>query len=141
MTLALKPEQPRTPPAKADHLRLRHIRTEIARLRREEKALVSRMGTTPEPEHFRRLLTASADIFGIQREEILGESKEWRFTVPRQVVMLLLKRSGLTLKDVGQLVGNRGHDTVIAGIRTITNLSSQVPELAAKITKLEAIIK
>lgn len=67
------------------------------------------------------VLDAVAEHFGIKITTLKGPKRDRPIARPRQVVMYLCKNElGLTLDDIGGLLGGRDHTTVIHGVDTIS---------------------
>lgn len=67
------------------------------------------------------LLDMVARYFGIKTTAIKGPKRDRPLARPRQVFMYLCRTElGLTLDDVGGVLGGRDHTTVIHGVETIT---------------------
>lgn len=67
------------------------------------------------------LLDAVGVFFGIKTTQLKGPKRNRPIARPRQLVMYLCKTElGLTLEDIGGLLGGRDHTTVMHGIETIT---------------------
>lgn len=68
------------------------------------------------------LLDAVAQYFGIKATALKGPKRDRPIARPRQVVMYLAKTQlGMTLEDIGGLLGGRDHTTVMHGVDTITH--------------------
>lgn len=68
------------------------------------------------------LLGAVADHFGVKTTTLKGPKRDRPVVRPRQVVMYLAKTElGMTLKDIGGLLGGRDHTTIMHGVDTITH--------------------
>lgn len=68
------------------------------------------------------LLETVAAYFGIKTTTLKGPKRDRPIARPRQVVMYLCKTElGLTLEDIGGLLGGRDHTTVMHGVGTITH--------------------
>ena len=80
-------------------------------LSREERRFIALQ------EQVERLFEEACELFGTDTAYIKGRSKERRHVKARQWLMLRLREMGLTLKDIGRLLGGREHATVIDGIR------------------------
>lgn len=60
------------------------------------------------------ILTAVADVSGFTIEELQGKSRERNLVAARQLYCsLACKHSNNSLSDIGRLIGNRDHTTVI----------------------------
>ncbi len=67
------------------------------------------------------LLDTVASHFSIKTTALKGPKRDRPVARPRQIVMYLCKTElGLTLKDIGGLLGGRDHTTVMHGVNTIT---------------------
>ena len=67
------------------------------------------------------LLEAVASYFGIKSTAIKGPKRDRPLARPRQIFMYLCRTElGLTLEDVGGLLGGRDHTTIMHGVETIT---------------------
>lgn len=68
------------------------------------------------------LLEAVAMYFNIKITALKGPKRDRPIARPRQIVMYLCKTElGMTLDDIGGLLGGRDHTTVMHGTDTITN--------------------
>ncbi len=71
--------------------------------------------------HPHELLDAVAYYFHLKPTVIKGPKRDRPIARPRQLVMYLCKTElGLTLEDIGGLLGGRDHTTIIHGVETIT---------------------
>jgi len=57
--------------------------------------------------------------FGIKREEVIGDTRRHRVSTPRKLLMVILRRQGWQLTEIGKFLNNRHHSTVIYGIKDI----------------------
>ena len=63
--------------------------------------------------------------FSIGKRDLLGASRARPVARPRQVLMYILRTDlGLPYQEVGRLVGNRDHTTVMYAVNKITSLST-----------------
>ncbi|HEY8475990.1 MAG TPA: helix-turn-helix domain-containing protein, partial [Chloroflexota bacterium] len=72
------------------------------------------------------VLQAVSRHFGVALEDLKGKQRDKRVVVPRQIAMYLLREdAGLSLVDIGGLLGGRDHSTVLHGCEKIaTELES-----------------
>ncbi|MEK7211380.1 MAG: chromosomal replication initiator protein DnaA [Patescibacteria group bacterium] len=85
----------------------------------------------------RQFMTAIANFYDIQMEELLGQSREKRLAGPRQILMYLLKEeNGMSFPNIGKEVGDRDHTTAIHAHRKITR---EVEDNAKIRSEVEAI--
>ena len=62
-----------------------------------------------------------ASYYGIKTTTIKSPKRDRPVARPRQVIMYLCKTElGLTLADIGGLLGGRDHTTIMHGVETIT---------------------
>ncbi|MBI2405315.1 chromosomal replication initiator protein DnaA [Candidatus Gottesmanbacteria bacterium] len=113
---------------------LKRLATEVATKRTSiNPELVSSLlgaktqtGNGVTQEHKKRvapqeILETVGNFFGIKTTQLKGPKRDRPIVRPRQLVMYLCKTElGLTLEDIGGLLGGRDHTTVIHGIETIT---------------------
>lgn len=94
------------------------------------KSLLGRIGKTEEetkekisPE---KVFDAVSGHFGVTRKALISHVRARTIARPRQILMYLLRiELGLPLDEVGQIVGNRDHSTVMHAVDTITALASK----------------
>lgn len=66
------------------------------------------------------ILDVVAEHFGITPEDITGEKRNSDIVIPRQIVMYLCREiTNTPYKNIGVLLGNRDHTTVISGYNKI----------------------
>lgn len=74
------------------------------------------VGVPPEvmAARFERLIALVADELDVERDQILGKSRQRRYSVARHVAMFLaLELFELTVADVGRRFGGRDHSSVL----------------------------
>lgn len=68
------------------------------------------------------LLSAVALFFDVKSTALRGPKRDRPVARPRQVVMYLCRTElGMTLKDIGGVLGGRDHTTIMHGVNTITH--------------------
>ena len=71
------------------------------------------------------LINTVAEYYSIGKRQLLGTSRARPVSLPRQVLMYLLRTQyNLPLEEVGRLIGGRDHTTVMHAVDKITNLAS-----------------
>lgn len=65
----------------------------------------------------REIIAAVAAEYGVPASAIVGNSRLSVVTVPRQEAMRRAKDAGLSLSQIGRLMGGRDHSTVMHGIK------------------------
>ncbi len=72
---------------------------------------------TPE-----NIINVVADYYGVRPEDIKSQKRNKEIVLPRQIAMYLIRvMNDISLKDVGKILGNRDHTTVIHGYEKIIN--------------------
>lgn len=91
---------------------------ELAREALGEILLQPQPSITPEA-----VLQAVADFYGLSLEDLTGRSRRQEVAYPRQVACYLLRQdTGLSLPQIGQLLGGRDHSTVLHACERIADL-------------------
>jgi len=71
------------------------------------------------------VIDAASKYFSVGKRALLGTSRARPIARPRQIVMYLLRTHlGFPLEEVGRLIGNRDHTTVMHAVKKITHLAS-----------------
>ncbi|MBI5614074.1 chromosomal replication initiator protein DnaA [Candidatus Gottesmanbacteria bacterium] len=84
------------------------------------------------------VLEAVGSYFDIKTATLKGTKRDRPIARPRQVVMYLCKTElGLTLEDIGGLLGGRDHTTVIHGVDTITTELSTNQQLREAVSGIK----
>ena len=79
------------------------------------------------PEH---IIEVVAEHYGVRPEDIKSQRRNKEIVLPRQISMYLIRVfNDITLQDVGKLLGNRDHSTIIHGFDKITNEMDKNPDL------------
>jgi chromosomal replication initiator protein len=93
-----------------------------------------------EPES---IVQAVASRFGVSRETLVGRQRSRQASHARHVAMYLLREAGtLSLTDIGRLMGNRDHSTIIYGCERIQRaLTDGDSGLRADVEKMRAILR
>ena len=69
------------------------------------------------------IITETARYFGLEEENLRGQSRAKEVATPRQVAMYLCRNlTNISLEDIGAQFGNRNHSTVLSSIRKIEKL-------------------
>ena len=71
------------------------------------------------------VISAVSKYYSLGKRALLGDSRARPVARPRQLLMYLLRMDlRLPLDEVGRVVGNRDHTTVMHAVEKITNLAS-----------------
>ena len=80
------------------------------------------------------LVNATSKYFSIGKKALLGTSRARPVARPRQILMYLLRTQLLLpLQEVGRIVGNRDHTTVMHAVDKITHLASKDADIRTDI--------
>lgn len=67
------------------------------------------------------VLSAVADYYRVQVDDLKGKKRDKHIVVPRHVAMYLMRQeTDASLQEIGQLLGGRDHSTVLHGCENIT---------------------
>ena len=84
------------------------------------------------------ILDVVAEHYGVRKEDIKSQKRTKEIVLPRQVAMYLIRLlNDISLQDVGKLLGNRDHSTIIHGYEKIDKEIAKNPELANSIEVLK----
>ena len=88
------------------------------------------------------IIDAVAKYYRIKISDVLGKKRTRNIARPRQVAMSLAKElTTLSLPSIGDSFGGRDHTTVMHGIRAVSKLREEDPELAQDYEKLLILIQ
>lgn len=92
---------------------------------------------TPE-----RIIETVSKYYGIDKKKISSNTRVKEIVIPRKIVIYLLKNNfNFTLKEIGKLVGDQAHSTVIASLNWVdANLQSN-SALKIAIEKIQNTLK
>ncbi len=86
------------------------------------------------------LLRAVAEYYQVDLDDLRGKSRRRTVAHPRQVAMYLLREdAGLSLPQIGDLLGGRDHTTVLHGCEKIARELAQDPHLQRQIEDIRAL--
>jgi chromosomal replication initiator protein len=90
-----------------------------------------------EPMDHNRIIKACAEHFGVTLKEITNGGRTKQLALARQVAMYVLRATmKLSLKEIGNLFGNKDHTTVMHAIKRVGELKTQEPAFDARLEKL-----
>jgi chromosomal replication initiator protein len=83
------------------------------------------------------IIEAVADHYGIDAASFEGKSRRRSIARPRQIAMYLAREeTGASLPQIGSLLGNRDHTTVLYGVERIADLIEEDAGLRREVTTL-----
>jgi chromosomal replication initiator protein len=85
------------------------------------------------------IIAAVADYYGLDVEDILGQSRTRKVARPRQLVMYLAREeTDSSLPQIGRQLGDRDHTTVLYGCEKIEELLEVEPSLRREMLEIKA---
>jgi chromosomal replication initiator protein len=79
--------------------------------------------------------------YQVGKRLLLGESRARPIARPRQILMYLLRTHlGISLEEVGRIVGGRDHTTVMHAVEKVTQLATQDVQIREDILKIKQSI-
>jgi len=83
------------------------------------------------------MVRGMCEKLGVSYEAICGSGRTRAIVLARQIMMVVLKNvTGLSLAEIGNMVGGRDHATVVYAIRQIEKLQKSDLMLSAQINQL-----
>ena len=80
-------------------------------------------------------------FFSLGKRRLLGENRSQVVVVPRQILMYLLRvELGLSFQEVGRLLGNRDHTTIMHGVEKISSNLSTNDQLRKNLLGIKQIL-
>ena len=88
------------------------------------------------------IINAVADYFAISPDDITGKKRDLKTSRARHIVMYLLRQQNHTnLSEIGKILGNRDHSTVIHGCEKISSSISADSQLSKSIEGIRTSLK
>jgi chromosomal replication initiator protein len=85
------------------------------------------------------IATAVADFYGITMDDILGKSRNRKVARPRQLAMYLArKETDASLPQIGKVLGDRDHTTILYGCTKVGDLIETDPSLRREVMEIKA---
>ncbi|MCX6002427.1 MAG: chromosomal replication initiator protein DnaA [Chloroflexi bacterium] len=89
-----------------------------------------------------QIINAVADYYSLSPDDITGKKRDRETSRARHVVMYLLRQQNHTnLSQIGKILGNRDHSTVIHGCEKITAAISTDSRLSKSIEDIRSLLK
>jgi chromosomal replication initiator protein len=87
-----------------------------------------------EPEG---IIQVVAETYGLPLERILGRDRSREVALPRQIAMYLLREeTGISLPQIGEVLGGRDHTTVMYGCDKVADLLERDERLRRQVTQI-----
>jgi len=88
------------------------------------------------------IINAVSDYFAIPPDDITGKKRDLKTSRARHIVMYLLRQQNHTnLAEIGRILGNRDHSTVIHGYERIATTISSDSQLSKSIEDIRLMLK
>ena len=89
-----------------------------------------------------QIINTVADYYSLSPEDITGKKRDLKTSRARHVVMYLIRQQNHTsLAEIGAMLGNRDHSTVIHGCEKITGSISTDSQLSRSIEDIRLLLK
>ena len=88
------------------------------------------------------VINAVADYFAISPDDITGRRRDLKTSRARHIVMYLLRQQNhCNLSDIGKILGNRDHSTVIHGCEKISSAINVDSQLSKSIEDIRTMLR
>lgn len=94
-----------------------------------------------EKVHPDDIIKAVCSYYNIKATQLKGVRRDSFLVKPRHICMYLLKEQGLTLVEIGNLLGGRDHSTVIHGVEKVINSGTNKGAYDEEIVSIKKIYK
>jgi chromosomal replication initiator protein len=82
------------------------------------------------------------NYFSLQYAELISKSRKRKYCYPRQCCdYLLRKKNNLFFSEIGKMIGDRDHTTIIHSVETIEDLMETDPKVKKDIVTLSELLK
>ncbi|ENY68554.1 Chromosomal replication initiator protein [Metamycoplasma auris 15026] len=97
----------------------------------------SKESITPE-----RIIETVCKYYNVDKKKIMSSSRTQEIVIPRKIITYFLKNNfDFTLKEIGKMVGNQAHSTIIASLNWIEANMQSNSSLKNAIDKIQNILK
>jgi chromosomal replication initiator protein len=101
------------------------------------KEIKQEIGATPKV-----IMTTVANFYGIDTDVLTGKRRDKTAVLARQITMYLLReRNHCSLAEIGRILGDRDHTTVLHGCEKISNEIDLNPQLQDSINEIRRKLK
>ncbi len=99
-----------------------------------EKTLNSGQELRPSTLHAEDVVKAICDFYNVKPTQLKGPKRDAALVRARQVAMFLLKKElGITLVEIGNILGGRDHTTIMHGVEKMESLTIEKSTLSEEI--------
>jgi chromosomal replication initiator protein len=87
------------------------------------------------------IVQAVAEAFGLPMVQLIGRDRSREVALPRQIAMYLLREeTGISLPQIGEVLGGRDHTTVMYGCDKVADLLERDERLRRQVTQIRESI-
>lgn len=95
----------------------------------------------PEKLTVNEVVEAACNYYGVSSEDLSGSSRKRSIAYPRQMVMYLARtETKASLPQIGELLGNRDHTTILYGYEKISGLIETDPSVRRDSLEIKAAL-
>jgi len=126
----------------ANYAKLNHAKLDIKLAKKAVADILP--GNTKQPTTFppKRIVEAVGNYYDITPEAILGKRRDKKTALARQVAMYLLReQNNCSLTDIGKMLGDRDHTTILHGHGKIATELKTNASLAKSIDNIRQELK
>lgn len=88
------------------------------------------------------IINAVADYYSLSADDITGRKRDFKTSQARHITMYLLRQqNSYSLTDIGKLLGNRDHSTVIHGCEKIASEIGIDSRLSKSVEEIRSLLK
>lgn len=120
---------------------MRKLKKLAVELSMQMHAIKGTRSTTTDAETANYILKATASALEIDGKRLVGGCRKRELAEARFIVAYLVKKNtSLTLKQIGQLIGNRDHSTAMYAIETAEDLANTDKQFLQKLQLVQKAI-
>lgn len=114
------------------------LEAELARIHNQQLML----GEARPPREIETILAAVCAEFDVTREQVVCDSRIERYVEARHAAMFLSRTlTNNSMAEIGRVLGNRDHGTVLNGERRCAERLETDPQFRARFTRVREAIK
>ncbi len=104
-------------------------------------AVLKKNKPSTEILHPDTIVTTICSYYDIKATQLKGAKRDSHLVRPRHICMYLLKETGLTYAEIGNLLGGRDHSTVMHAVEKIEKLASLSDKMREEILFIKSRLK
>ena len=88
------------------------------------------------------IMRTVSDYYGLSLSEMTGATRKREITVPRQIAMYLTREmTGMSLPQIGTVIGGRDHTTVLHGYKTVESNLKTNDGMRSMVENIKQLVK